>query len=777
MPFPPRAAAVFLLLLASLRLSPAEERITFIVLVDPSSKPSLFPAHLSWYSSILSSSSSSSSPPSLHIHVYSTILHGFSARLTPAEARGVRASAGVLAVRPDALLRPLTTRSPTFLGLDSPWSSISQLSDLASDSVVGVIDTGIWPESPSFADSGDLGPAPHRWKGECEDGPGFNRSSCSGKLVGARSFYAGYLAASLPALSSGDFLSARDADGHGTHVASIAAGGPVGGAGFQGFARGVARGMAPKARIAVYKVCWPAGCLVSDIVAAIDRAVADGVDILSMSLGSSSPVPAYHLDALSVATFRATMAGVLVVSSAGNGGPRPRSISNAPPWVLTVGAGTMDRSFPAVVVLGEGERRVEGTSITFPYPRRRRSQRLRLFSAATATPREVEGSAVFFRAAARNTSRLGTGAAFRRAGAAAMVIAHGDVDPAGMIAEPHVIPTVAVGESQARSIERYIASSRDPTAVIFSEGTDLGRPAPAVASFSSRGPNAAVARVLKPDLLAPGVNVLAAWTGSTGPSCLRSDPRRTGFNVMSGTSMACPHVSGVAALVKAAHPSWAPGEMKSALMTTASAAAAIQDESTRRAAGPFDMGAGHVRPEAALDPGLVYPAELEDYVDLFVCELNYTEEEVRVMTGGRRTAPVSASIERCRRRKADGGANYPGFVVEEEAAAAAMNGEVAFYRRLRRVDGGAAAVYFAEVAAPEGYTAAVEPVKLRFDGRVGETAEFKLTVRFVGKTAVAEARRRGSVSGHLTWKEDGGNRTVRTPIAAFSARLLLPARF
>ncbi|CAA6662306.1 unnamed protein product [Spirodela intermedia] len=596
MPFPPRAAAVFLLLLASLRLSPAEERITFIVLVDPSSKPSLFPAHLSWYSSILSSSSSSSSPPSLHIHVYSTILHGFSARLTPAEARGVRASAGVLAVRPDALLRPLTTRSPTFLGLDSPWSSISQLSDLASDSVVGVIDTGIWPEN----------------------GPGFNRSSCSGKLVGARSFYAGYLAASLPALSSGDFLSARDADGHGTHVASIAAGGP---------------GDGPKARIAVYKVCWPAGCLVSDIVAAIDRAVADGVDILSMSLGSSSPVPAYHLDALSVATFRATMAGVLVVSSAGNGGPRPRSISNAPPWVLTVGAGTMDRSFPAVVVLGEGERRVEGTSITFPYPRRRRSQRLRLFSAATATPREVEGSAVFFRAAARNTSRLGTGAAFRRAGAAAMVIAHGDVDPAGMIAEPHVIPTVAVGESQARSIERYIASSRDPTAVIFSEGTDLGRPAPAVASFSSRGPNAAVARVLKPDLLAPGST---CWPrGPARPARPVSGPTppdRVQRNV--GYLHGLPHVSGVAALMKAAHPSWAPGEMKSALMTTASAAAAIQDESTRRAAGPFDMGAGHVRPEAALDPGLVYPAELEDYVDLFVCELNYTEEEVRVMTGG-----------------------------------------------------------------------------------------------------------------------------------------------
>ncbi|XXG58282.1 hypothetical protein AAC387_Pa04g0633 [Persea americana] len=256
----------------SISVSTSPSYQTFIILVDSHSKPSPFQSHKHWYSSFISPSS-----PSPFIHIYNTLFHGFSASLTPHQSKHLKKSHGILAVYPDSTLHIHTTRSPSFLGLDRPTSPLTNLSDDGSDTIIGFLDTGVWPERRSFEDR-NIGPIPTRWRGQCEEGQGFIGSSCNRKLIGARFFSGGYDASPVgPINDTVEFRSPRDSNGHGTHVASVAAGSRVGGAGFRGFAKGVARGMAPKARIAIYKVCWKSGCLLSDMCKALEKAVSDGV--------------------------------------------------------------------------------------------------------------------------------------------------------------------------------------------------------------------------------------------------------------------------------------------------------------------------------------------------------------------------------------------------------------------------------------------------------------------------------------------------------------------
>jgi len=286
-----------------------------------SEMPSSFDFHHEWYASTVKSVSSvqlqgeEDDPYARRIvYNYETAFHGFAARLISGpmpRKSGLR----VVTVLPETVLQLHTTRSPDFLGIgpeisDSIWSA--GLAD--HDVVVGVLDTGIWPESPSFSDKG-LGPVPAKWKGLCQTGRGFTTANCNRKVIGARIFYNGYEASSGPINETTELKSPRDQDGHGTHTAATAAGAPVPDANLFGYARGVARGMAPRARVAVYKVCWAGGCFSSDILAAVDRAVADGVDVLSISLGGgSSP---YHRDSLAIASFGAMQLGGGPCASAG----------------------------------------------------------------------------------------------------------------------------------------------------------------------------------------------------------------------------------------------------------------------------------------------------------------------------------------------------------------------------------------------------------------------------------------------------------------------------
>ncbi|XP_058113264.1 subtilisin-like protease SBT1.6 [Magnolia sinica] len=750
-----------LLLTISISLQIPPSKKTFIVLVDSDSKPSPFISHHHWYSSLISP------PPPPFIHIYTTLFHGFSANLASHQSDHIKKSPGVLAIFPDSILNLHTTRSPGFLGLNNPNSSISRLSNGGDDTIIGILDTGIWPERKSFTDYG-MGPMPPRWRGECMEGNRFNRSSCNRKLIGARFFAGGYNASPVgPVNDTAEFRSPRDSNGHGTHVASIAAGAHVAGASFRSFARGTAKGMAPKARIAIYKVCWDSGCLLSDVCKAMEEAISDGVDIISISLGLSSPLP-FYLDLFAIASFRAFQKGIFISVSAGNEGPYQASMANSPPWIMTVGAGTIDRDFPATISLGNGNT-IHGVSLTphdeltrLPHPLVKISPPFSTFS-----PQSMHGRIVLCMAVG-HVPRIPIGAAMKRAGAVAMIISHGNLDPRGVITESHVIPAIVVGVTEAKFIDDYISYGKDPTAVIVSDGlvSPHIEPAPMVVSFSSRGPNMVLPEILKPDLLAPGVNILGAWTDVIAPPDAALGIQRLEFNILSGTSMACPHVSGVAALIRSAHHEWSPSEIKSALMTTASQHCStapfppIIDESSGNAASPFDIGAGHLHPVRAVDPGLVYDVGPNDLVN-FLCGLNYTDEQMKIVTG-KRLSCVKDGVDR--------EMNYPAFVVVMEEIGVAGG---VFERRLKKVSEDEGVVYYrAKVVGLEGFRVWVKPRRLRFCGGPGESLGFRLGVGLgeKGMDGGDGIGRSGLAYGALIWREGGGKHVVRSPIVVFSKK-------
>ena len=316
--------------------------------------PELFISHHHWYSSLVDSLMKSEqqykySSPSI-LYSYDTVLHGFSAFLSPDELQSIKKSPGFVSAYRDKTGIIETTRTPEFLSL-SPSAGIWPASKFGEDVIIGIIDSGVWPESESFSDHGMSAKIPSKWKGKCEEGQEFNSSMCNRKLIGARYFNKGMIAENGPDI---DMNSARDTDGHGTHVASIVAGAAVRGASYFGYAKGTAMGIAPRALLAIYKVAWGRGASMwaSDVLAGIDKAVEDGVEVLSISL--SFRVPTLDLDPIAIATFGAVERGVFVSCSGGNRGPAPRTLSNPSPWAMTVAAGTVDRSFGGTVRLGNG---------------------------------------------------------------------------------------------------------------------------------------------------------------------------------------------------------------------------------------------------------------------------------------------------------------------------------------------------------------------------------------------------------------------------------------
>lgn len=265
---------------------------------------------------------------------------------------------GIVHVIPNRVHNLHTTRSWNFLQVNSHISNgILSRSQSGSGSIIGIIDTGIWPESVSFRDDG-MGDVPSRWRGICQEGEKFNRSHCNRKIIGARWYIKGYEAefGNLSTSDGFEFRSPRDAVGHGTHTASTAAGASIENASFMGLAAGLARGGAPSARLAVYKVCWATGgCSSADLLAAFDDAIFDGVDVLSASLGSPPPLPSYVEDVVSIGSFHAVAKGISVICSAGNSGSYPQTVINSAPWIFTVAASTIDRAFPTAITLGNNQ--------------------------------------------------------------------------------------------------------------------------------------------------------------------------------------------------------------------------------------------------------------------------------------------------------------------------------------------------------------------------------------------------------------------------------------
>ncbi|KAF3448452.1 hypothetical protein FNV43_RR09165 [Rhamnella rubrinervis] len=700
----------------------------------------------SWYNTFLpaktTDSDSSERQPQM-IYSYRNVLSGFAARLTQEEVRVMEEKNGFVSARPERMLKKQTTHTPSFLGLHQQ-TGFWRESNFGKGVIIGVLDGGILPNHPSFSDAG-MPPPPAKWKGKCE----FNLSDCNNKLIGARSFN---LAAK--ALKGEKAEAPIDVDGHGTHTASTAAGGFVKNADALGNAKGTAVGMAPFAHLAIYKVCFGEvgasdDCPESDILAGLNAAVEDGVDVLSLSLGEPS-VPFFE-DSIAVGSFAAIQKGIFVSCSAGNSGPFNSTLSNEAPWILTVGASTIDRSIIATVKLGNGEEfdgeslqrltDVAPTQLPLVYAGVNGKSESALCAEGSLKDINVKDKAVVCERGG-GVGRIAKGEEVKNAGGAAMILLNEETDGFSTNADAHVLPAAQVTFADGLKVKAYINSSATPTASIIFKGSKIGNSlSPAVASFSSRGPSLTSPGILKPDIIGPGVNILAAWHL---PLDNNTDPKLI-FNIMSGTSMSCPHLSGIAALLKSSHPYWSPAAIKSAIMTSADIVTvggkAIPDQ-TLQPADHFATGAGHVNPSRANDPGLIYDIHPDDYIP-YLCGLGYKDEEVSIIVHRSIKCSEESSIP-------EGDLNYPSFSVT-------LGPSQTFTRTVTNV-GEANSSYTAKVVAPEGVYVSVKPNKLYFS-KVNQKVTYTMT--FSHTASSGKTREFGQ--GFLTWVS--AKRSVRSPIS------------
>ncbi|KAL6563987.1 hypothetical protein OROHE_005227 [Orobanche hederae] len=682
-----------------------------------------------------------------HVYSYKHGFRGFAAKLSEEQAARVAEIPGVVSVFPNTKRSLHTTHSWDFMGLVGK-DNMEEIAGYSTKNqvnvIIGFIDTGIWPESRSF-DEVDMPTTPLGWKGLCQPGEAFNSSSCNRKLIGARYYLDGYEAEEEELEKTVLFRSARDSAGHGSHAASIAAGRHVNNMSYKGLASGAARGGAPTARIAVYKSCWQSSaCYDADLLAAFDDAIRDGVHIISLSLGPESPQGDYFSDAISVGSFHAVSRGIVVVASVGNEGIAG-SATNIAPWIITVAAGSTDRDFTSDIVLGNGSRFM-GESLS-PW---KMNASASIISASEAyagyfTPYQssycLESSLNITKAkdkvlvcqhdGSSTESKLAKGVVVKEAGGIGMIL----IDEADRdIAIPFEIPAAIVGKRTGDKILSYVNMTRNATSKILSAKTVLGsQAAPRVAPFSSKGPNALTPEILKPDILAPGLNILAAWT----PAMANME-----FNILSGTSMACPHVTGIVALIKSVHPSWSPSAVKSAIMTTATTLdkheIPITADPDRRPANPFDMGSGFVNPRQVLDPGLLYDAAGADY-KVFLCSLGYSDRSLQLITGENDTCNQSF--------KTAYDLNYPSITIPN------LNNSFSVVRTVTNV-GKPQSVYEAVVFPPAGINVTVVPKRLVFSWhgqKINFTIKFEVT-----------APSKDYVFGSLSWRSNISR--VTTPL-------------
>ena len=684
------------------------------------------------------------------VYDYRYSFTGFSAVLTPAQALGIAGMEGVVYVQPDFLKFPVTDNSPTFLGLDADrglWDDLGGVESAGEDIIIGVIDTGIWPEHPSFSDQVDFadrtgkkgaatrvyGPPPADWFGTCQKGEKWKKNDCNNKLIGARYYLDGF---GRQGIIRDDFKSARDADGHGTHTASTAGGNFGVPASILGNDLGTISGMAPRARIAVYKACWnDAGCFTSDLVQAIDQAVADGVDVINYSIGS--PTPAL-LGSDEVAFLFAEAAGVFVATSAGNSGPGAQTIGSpaSVPWVTSVGASTQTRTFEGSVTLGNGAP-FFGASVTGG------TDVLALVDSEDVgselcIPGELDPSAVTgkivlcLRGA---IARVDKSRAVDIAGGAGLILYNAN-DAQGRLTDNHFVPSVHIDNTDGLAIKAYIDAPGDGATAQITGGVFTTIPAPSMAAFSSRGPDGAALDIIKPDITAPGVNVLAG----NSPTPFLGAPGQL-FQAISGTSMSSPHVAGVGALLSQAHPDWTPAMIKSALMTSAYQDGVFKEDGVTPA-DPFDMGGGHLNPNPAVDPGLVYDAGFSDYVQ-FLCG-------VGALSPSGATCSFFGSID-------------PSDLNLASIGIAELAGFQTVTRTVTNV--GPKAKYKVSIEAPPGIDVEITPKKLKLAS--DESATYQVTFTTTPGAVLGEF-----AFGSLTWS--GRGHDVRSPIAVRPVDLAAP---
>jgi subtilisin family serine protease len=671
------------------------------------------------------------------VYDYEYSLNAFAASLDSGQLARLRASKDVVSIERDSLSHPTTDNTPTFLGLNAGggiWSQLGGQSKAGEDVIIGVVDTGIWPEHPSFSGAG-YGPAPAGWNGECQSGEQWTKSNCTGKLIGARYFEKGY--GHFGGGLAGDYQSARDHDGHGTHTTSTAGGNAGVGASIFGRSYGTIRGMAPRARVAAYKACWPEGCAVSDLVAAIDSAVADGVDVINYSIGDDDPD---FLDADDVAFLFARQAGVFVAASAGNAGPDASTVDHGGPWLTTVAASTQNRSFTGTATLGNGQS-YKGASVTGGLAAKPLVDGAAAGSQGCLTgldPARVRGRIVVCEG---SFSRAARGLAVKQAGGIGMILYTASEFDA-LMSDNHYIPTVHVRNSSGLAIKAYIAAAGASATASLSGGAKEYGGGNTMAAFSSRGPllpsERSTGDLLKPDITAPGVQILAGNT----PTAFLGTPGQL-FQAIGGTSMSSPHIAGIGALLRDRHPDWTPDEMQSAIMTSARQDVRKQDGVTP--ADPFDFGAGHVVPNGAADPGLVYPADFDDYRAFL------RSQGLCTVCFGTEPAPEVPATD----------LNTPSVTIR------ALVGTRTVTRTVKNV--GTAGTYKVSVTAPAGVDVTVTPSELTL--APGDSASYQVSFA---------ANRRAAFDsyafGSLTWSDGKGKggHQVRIPLVVRPVRLAAP---
>ncbi|KAL0550253.1 hypothetical protein IC582_014759 [Cucumis melo] len=688
---------------------------------------------------------------------YNRYINGFAAILDENQAIALARNPNVVSIFENQKRKLHTTRSWSFLGMESdegiPPNSIWKAARFGEDTIIGNLDTGAWPESKSFNDAG-YGPVPSRWMGVCEGGANF---TCNKKLIGARYFNKGFEAENGP--MSANLTTARDQEGHGSHTLSTAGGNFVPGANVFGNGNGTAKGGSPRARLAAYKVCWPSftgGCYDADILAAVESAIHDGVDVLSISLGSSARD--FASDTLSIGAFHAVQQGIVVVCSGGNDGPTPGTVTNVSPWMITVAASTVDRDFVNYVALGN-KRHFKGVSLSSGgLPRGKfyplvdgvqvkagnATDKLALLCEdGSLDPAKAKGKIVL--CLRGDSARMDKSFEVRRAGGIGLILVNDKEDGNDITADPHFLPASHLNYADGIAIFQYINSTKSPMAFITHVKTEMGiKPSPMVADFSSRGPNPIIDSMIKPDIAAPGVSILAAFSEYATATDFPLDTRRVSFNFESGTSMACPHISGVVGLLKTLYPKWSPAAIKSAIMTTAktrdNSMKSILDYNKAKAT-PFQYGAGHVHPNNAIDPGLVYDTTIEDYMN-FICAQGYNSTTLKRFYNKPYLCPKSFPLTDL---------NYPSISVPKLT----IGVPVTINRRLKNV--GTPGTYVARVKVSSKVSVTVKPSTLQFNS-VGEEKAFKVVFEYKGK-----GQGKGHVFGTLIWSD--GNHFVRSPMA------------
>ena len=700
------------------------------------------------------------------VHSYTNALNGFSALLSHEEAERLAANPKVALVVPDELQQLTTDSSPEFLDLTSRRDGAWRAGYTGKGVVVGVIDTGIWPEHPSFADNGMPAPPGSLPAGlPCEFGNTAHHSddapfTCQNKLLGARQVLATYR--SVIGADPDEFDSARDDNGHGTHTASTAAGNRNVQASVFGEDVAKVSGIAYDAHVIAYKGLGKLGGFTSDLAAAIDTAVLDGVDVINYSVGGGPGLTG----ADELAFLFAAGAGVYVATSAGNTGPGASTVGGpgTVPWMTTVGASTQERFFE-----GELQVRVErklradqrGNSFSwFENWRNRFKHRTYEFEGASLTlgtdwstlvdaadagdalcrrgqldPTVVEGAIVLCQRG--ETGRAEKSYAVEEAGGVGMVL-YNTTNDDNLFTDPHVIPSVHMDETPGLEVKELIASGEVKDARIKTWDETEWKSAPSMTIFSSRGPNPVAPDIIKPDVTAPGMQILA------GNSPINNTFGAQGelFQSIAGTSMSSPHVAGLFALIKQAHPDWSAAAAKSALMTTAYQKVVDNDRESR--AGVFDIGAGHVDPGgnnrgSAFNPGLVYDAGFNEYLG-FLCDAEPTVfADPAALCGGLEDAGIPTDASDL---------NLASIGVGDLAGSQTVTRTVTSVadRNLR---------YRVSVDEPDGYDVDVSPSNFRI--APGETVTY--TVTFTNESAPIGEWRTGS----LTWKS--GQYEAYSPIA------------